>query len=251
MQFAPEGVIDIRNKSCLDNGLESKTIDLMVTDPPFGIGFGSEGSYNRNSTSVLSGYNEIQPEMYFDFTKQWLSEAKRILKKNGSIYIFSGWTNLSAILVALKQLGFTLVNDIIWQYNFGVFCRRRYVTSHYHILYACLDDNKREWYPQSDDTKAEYADSQDVWKIDREYWPGAIKTPTKLPRAVIEKILNRSSRPGDLICDFFSGSGQVAWASQAMGRNCIAFEIDPTIFAYSQRRFELGKYILFPSDLTQ
>lgn len=233
-------------------GIPSETVDLIVTDPPFAIDFRAHRTnYNRTAGRVLEGYNEIPKEEYYPFTLSWMREAYRVLKPSGSMYVFSGWNNLKDILNALDEIGFEVVNHIIWKYQFGVYTRRRFVTSHYHCLYVCKDDNLRVFYAESRfpaDARDEsggnmrYKDMEDVWVIPREYWNGDVKTPTKLPYALVEKILQYSSKEGDLVLDPFLGSGQVAVVAKAMGRRYLGFEIVPEYYQFALRRLEEGVY---------
>ena len=122
--------------------LPDNSIDLVIADPPFGINFNGKGTqYNRNSDLVINGYNEIK-DNYEEFTEKWISQIPRILKETASIFIFSGWTNLKDILNALDNTGLTTINHIIWKYQFGVFTRKKFVTSHYHILFAVKNPKK-------------------------------------------------------------------------------------------------------------
>ncbi len=130
--------------------IPSKTADIVITDPPFAIDFKAKReNYNRKSSRVLDGYNEIHGKEYLKFTYSWMSEAKRVLKDSGSMYIFSGWNYLKDILNALDELNFITVNHLIWKYQFGLVTSRKYVTSHYHCLFVCLDDKKRKFFPYS------------------------------------------------------------------------------------------------------
>ena len=137
----------IFNTDCI-NGMKKlpdNSIDLVITDPPFAIDFKAKRSnYNRKDSRVIEGYNEIKKADYFRFTLEWMSQAKRLLKDSGSLYIFSGWNNLKDILVSLDDLNLTTVNHIIWKYQLGVVTKRKYVSSHYHCLYACKNDKKRK-----------------------------------------------------------------------------------------------------------
>lgn len=215
--------------------LEPESVDLVITDPPFGINFGKhKGNYSRNNDLVLSGYVEIPQAEYLDFTRAWIKGVKRVLKPSGSMYIFSGWNNLRDILNVLHEEGFTLINHLIWQYPFGVRTERKFVTSHYHLLYVCLNDKQRTFHPYSRFAKdektagggsAHYRDKEDVWKIPKEYWRGKERTPTKLPGEIIRKILAYSSSPGDVILDPFMGSGQVAMIAREQGRQFVGFEV--------------------------
>ena len=219
--------------------IPENTVDLIVTDPPFAIDFKAKrNNYNRTQERVLEGYNEIPKDKYYEFTVNWMREAHRILKKSGSMYVFSGWTNLKDILNALDEVGFITVNHLIWKYQFGVFTKRKYVTSHYHILFVVKDEkeykfNKVEHYPE------------DVWIINREYWTGKIKTPTKLPVELVKKILLFSSDEGDLVFDPFLGSGTVAVVAKMLGRHYLGFEIVPEYYEFAKERIANVQMSLF------
>ena len=204
------------------------SVDLIVTDPPFAIDFRAQRlNYNRSGKNVLEGYKDIPEAEYGKFTSRWITEAHRVLAPGGSMYIFSGWNRLRDILEGIDNTGLTTVNHLIWKYQFGVFTTKKFVTSHYHILFVVKDPkhytfNKIDHYPE------------DVWIINREYWKGKKKTPTKLPSELVKKILSYSSNPGDLVLDPFLGSGTVAIVAQQEGRHFIGFEIVPEYYAFAQ-----------------
>lgn len=227
-------------------------IDLIITDPPFAIDFkATKQNYNRTASRVMQGYNEIKQKDYYDFTSRWMSQAFRILKESGSMYVFSGWNNLKDILNALDDAGFITINHIIWKYQFGVVTSKKYVTSHYHCIYVCKNPKKRRFYPYARFAKSEkaegggslhYRDKEDVWDIKREYWTGDQKTPTKLPAEIIKKILQYSSKEGDVVFDPFLGSGQVAVVSKMLKRKYAGFEIVKRYYAFAKKRLDENKY---------
>lgn len=232
--------------------LPNNSIDLILTDPPFAINFKAQRlNYHRIQEHVLRGYNEINPNEYLEFTCKWMNEAYRVLKESGSAFVFSGWNNLKDILIAADEIGFQTVNHIIWKYQFGVVCKRRFVTSHYHCLFLCKDDKKRKFFRDSRysaEARADnggslrYRDLEDVWYIKREYWHGDTKTPTKLPAELILKILQYTSEENDIVLDPFLGSGQVAVVSKHHGRRYIGFEIVEEYFCFAQERLDSGAY---------
>lgn len=244
----------IYNMDCIEGmkGIPDNSIDLVITDPPFAIDFKAKrNNYHRISARVLEGYNEIPKEEYYRFSLRWMKEVYRVLKESGSMYLFSGWNNLKDILIALDESGFITVNHIIWKYQFGVVTKRKFITSHYHCLYVCKNDEKRKFFPYSRYRKEEngndgrslhYKDKEDVWIINREYWTGGIKTPTKLPAELIKKILMYSSEEGDIVLDPFLGSGQVIIVSKMMKRQYIGFEIVKKYYEFVQKRLEENMY---------
>lgn len=228
--------------------MTAESVDLIITDPPFAIGFkGRRANYNRTPSRVMEGYQEISADKYYDFTISWMRQAYRLLKPSGSMYVFSGWNHLVDILQALDDTGFHTINHIIWKYQFGVVTRNRYVTSHYTIPYVCKDPSQRRFFPFSrfeKDAKdlsgrsLRYKDVEDVWTIPREYWRGSIKTPTKLPSEIIRKMLAYSSMPSDVVLDPFLGSGQVAVVAKAKGRRYCGFEIVNEYYQFAQSRLQ-------------
>ena len=246
----------IYNQDCIDGmkDIPDNKIDLVITDPPFAINFKSKkANYNRNASRVLSGYNEIESKNYYNFTYNWMNQINRVLKKSGSMYVFSGWNNLKDILTALDENGFITINHIIWKYQFGVVTSKKFVTSHYHCLYVCKNNNERKFFPYSrfdknakttDGKSLHYNDKEDVWNIKREYWTGDEKTPTKLPAEIIKKILEYSSEEKDVVFDPFLGSGQVAVVSKMLKRKYIGFEIVKEYYNFAKKRLEKNVYRL-------
>lgn len=244
----------IYNIDCVEGmkAIPKNKIDLIITDPPFAINFkAKKANYNRLSSRVMPGYNEIKTKDYYNFSFEWMSQAFRILKESGSMYVFSGWNNLKDILNALDDVGFITINHIIWKYQFGVVTKKKFVTSHYHCIYVCKDDKKRKFFPyvrfkKNSKTKEgrslHYKDKEDVWEIKREYWTGDEKPPTKLPAELIEKLLQYSSEKKDIILDPFLGSGQVAVLSKLMNRNFLGFEIVSDYYKFAKQRLDKNLY---------
>lgn len=233
--------IRVYNMDCIPGmaNLAPESVDLIIADPPFAIDFKAKRSnYNRKDSSVIDGYVEIKPENYKQFTLDWMIQAKRVLKSNGSMYIVSGWTHLNDILTAIESLGLTVVNHIIWQYQFGVYTTRRFVSSHYHILFVTKDDKTRPFFKDRrfQDTKSQYQDMQDVWKIPREYQRSEEKTPTKLPDELVRKMIQYSCPENGTILDPFLGSGTTAVVAKNLGYNMIGFEIVKEYYDYIMKR---------------
>lgn len=223
---------------------DDECVDLTVCDPPFGI---NEASFDKHykrkkSDLIIDGYVEA-PTDYYGFTYRWMTEAKRILKPNGSFYIISGWTNLKDILNVADILNLHLANHIIWRYNFGVYTRKKFVTAHYHVLYYLKSAKSKPTFNQycrfgpgykdADGKSLNYQDMEDVWAINKEYHQGKKKNKNKLPDALLDKILLYSSNEKDVVCDFFQGNFTTANSAVRLGRIPIGFELNREAYDYN------------------
>ena len=235
------------NEDCIKSMgiIPDESVDAVITDPPFAINFKAKrANYNRDESTVLEGYQEVAAAEYYDFTFKWMSECKRVLKESGSMMIVSGYNNMNDILTVIKELDLEFVNQIIWEFQFGVYTTKKFVASHYNIFYVCKNDKKRQFFNQIEDTKLSYNDRLSVWRIPREYWKGQKKTPTKLPRKLCEKMISYTTQKADTILDPFVGSGQVPFVAKDLGRNYIGYEIVKDYFDFANERVTTGKYLL-------
>jgi len=238
------------NADCVQGALEHLAdgcVDLIVTDPPYGIeGDKLHRHYNRRERFVVGKYVEVPARDYPRFTRAWITQAQRVLRPGGQLYVVSGYTNLYDVLAALRETSLYELNHIIWKYNFGVYTTRKYVSSHYHILYWAKPGPRRTFNLEArhalDESgaggSANYRDREDVWIINREYKPGRAKNKNELPAALLRKVIAYSSNPGDLVCDFFLGGGSAAAVAIAMSRRFVGFEISSQTFTGSLGRLK-------------
>lgn len=225
------------NEDCIEGArrhLKDGSVDLIITDPPYGIaGDTLHKHYNRNEEHVLEGYIEVPAAEYAEFSGKWIAEAARVLRPGGSLYIVSGYTHLRHVLNALAQTDLEEINHIIWKYNFGVYAKSKYISSHYHILYYVKPGGKPTFntfcrYADMEKTEGNgslnYRDREDVWIINREYKPGKVKNKNELPTQLLLRMIQYSSNPGDLVCDFFLGSFSTAKVAVGLNRRATGFE---------------------------
>ncbi len=226
-------------------------LDLVIADPPFNIGF-DKASHEYGSKEYKLYRDDMSGGEYMEFSARWIDACHAALAPKGSMYVVSGWTNLVHILSTIDTSPFHLLNHIVWRYTWGVYTKRRFVTSHYHVLLLVKDPkaytfNRLEKYQEDvwdetpdegdegDDDPCQEGEERweegDVWffpDYNRGNDPDRIKGhPCQLPVRLLRKMVLTSSNEGDLVGDVFSGSGGTILAARQTGRRVVGFEIDP------------------------
>lgn len=215
---------------CITNHLPDEIVDLGIYDPPFGIEEKSfdKKHYTRDESFVIDGYVEA-PKDYYKFSKDWISEAVRILKPNGSMYIVSGWSKSDIIGRVIRESNLFLINKIIWNFSFAVYASRKYPTAHYEIFYVKKKKKAKPTFNTDcrfETTKEQYADMRSVWRINKPNHPGKKKNKNKLPEELIKKMIQYSSNEGDVVCDFFMGNFTTKEVCNKLNRHSIGFEMN-------------------------
>lgn len=225
----------VYNQSCIDGMREhvkDNSVDQIFTDPPYGIdGDELDVHYHRDESNVVPGYIDVPLSQYAKFSQEWISECARVLRPGGSLYIVSGYTNLHHVLNALHSTELEEVNHIIAKYTFGVNATKKWVSSHYHILFwekPAKGKQKRTFnnsYKYTDN-KDSYNDRLSVQDMPRDYKPGQIKNKNQLSEDFIEKFIRYSSNRGDTVLDCFGGGLTTGRTALRWGRNFIGFELN-------------------------
>ena len=212
--------------------VKDNSIDLIFTDPPYGIkGDELDVHYHRDESNVVGGYIDVPLEQYAKFSTDWITECARVLRPGGSMYIVSGYTNLHHILNALHATGLEEINHIVAEYSFGVSTKNKFVSSHYHVLYWAKPGKGKlkrtfnsNW--KFTDQKDSYHDRLSVQKMPRDYKPGQIKNKNQLSEGFISKFILYSSNLGDTVLDCFGGGLTTGRTALRHGRKFIGFELN-------------------------
>ena len=218
---------------------KDRLFDLIIADPPFGISF-SKSSHEYGAKEYDLYKDDFTPDSYLDFSKKWIKSCYDALKPNGSLYIISGWTNLQYILNAVKKTDFHMLNHAIWHFSWGVYTKRRFVTSHYHIILLVKNKKENQFYKQK-----HYDEDVFYWKeYNRGNDPNRIKGhPCQLPIVLLKKLILTSSSKGDLVGDVFSGSGGTILASRMTDRDVIGFEIRKEYESIIKQKAKFGELL--------
>ncbi len=252
----------ISNCDCIEGmkALGDNCVDLIIADPPYNLS--NSGDWKWDNSVSLSGmggnwnitnedWDHMPLEDYFAFSFAWLSEAKRILKPTGSMWIFGTYHNIGVINVVCQILGVEIINEVIWYKKnaFPNLSGRRLTASHETILWVHSGGKKRSYYFDydyskdgefpGDGLKASGKQMRTVWDLSNNKKPEEIKYgkhPTQKPIKVLTRMIKLSSHYGDIMLTPFSGAGSECVAAKITGRHYIGFEIEKEYCKISEER---------------
>lgn len=229
----------VYNQDCISGmqqHVQDNTVDLIFTDPPYGIeGDSLDVLYHRDESNVVPGYIDVPFSQYAKFSQDWVTECARVLRPGGSLYIVSGYSNLHHVLNALHTTDLQEINHIIAKYSFGVSTKNKFVSSHYHVLFWAKPEkgkNKRTFNSnwKYTDQKDSYHDRLTVQDMPRDYKPGQVKNKNQLSEDFIKKFILYSSNRGDTVLDCFGGGLTTARTALRFGRKFIGFELNKNAY---------------------
>lgn len=252
--------------------MDPESVDLIYIDPPFNtgkeqarkqisveqdeegdrVGFGG----NRYQTTIIGerAYRD-HFDNYLSFLEPRLNAAYRVLKPSGSFYFHIDYREVHYCKILLDQIfgRESFLNEIIWAYDFGGRSKTRWPAKHDNILYYVKDPDNYTFNRDEVDRipymapglvgkkKAEQGKfPTDTW------WHTIVGTnshektgyPTQKPVGVLRRIVAASSNPGDLVLDFFAGSGSIGEVCLDLKRHFILVDNNPQAIAVMKKRFE-------------
>lgn len=252
----------IYNSDCIEGmkKLPTDCVDLIIADPPYNLS--KSGDWKWDNSVSLSGmggnwnitnqnWDNMSLEDYFNFSLAWLSEAKRILKSTGSMWIFGTYHNIGIINIVCQILGIEIINEVIWYKKnaFPNLSGRRLTASHETILWVHSGEKKRNYYFNydyskngdfpGDELKSFGKQMRTVWDLSNNKKPEELKYgkhPTQKPIKILTRMIELSSKSGDIMLTPFSGAGSECVAAKKTGRHYIGFEIEKEYCKISEER---------------
>ena len=238
------------------------SVDLIIADPPYNLSKGGEWKWDNstdlkgmggNWNKVMQDWDNFTLDSYMHFTREWLSEAKRILKPTGSMWIFGTYHNIGVVNVICQLLEIEVINEVIWYKRnaFPNLAGRRLTASHETILWCNKGTKKREYYFDYeyskngdfdyDNLKSPGKQMRTVWDISNNKTRNELaygKHPTQKPIRILERMIKLASKANDIILTPFAGSGSECVAAKMTGRRYIGIEIDNSFCDLANKRLE-------------
>jgi len=252
---------DFKNKIINGDSLEElkkiprETFDLIFADPPYNLQL--KGELTRPDRSKVSAVNDKWDQFenfkkYDEFTYEWLNECKRILKKDGAIWVIGSYHNIFRVGTLIQNLGFWILNDVIWNKNNPMpnFRGTRFTNAHETLIWASKSEKSKYTFNyQSLKCLNDDLQMRSNWSLpicsgsERLKKNGKKIHSTQKPESLLHRILLATSNKNDLVLDPFLGSGTSAAVAKKLGRNYFGIEKEKNYFKAAEERLKATKPI--------
>ncbi len=223
-------MITIKQGDCLElmKEIPDKSIDLILTDPPYGMNF--QSNFRKEK------YKKINNDENLLWIDDFLKESYRVLKDNTCIYIFCSWHNVDIFKKNIEKY-FKIKNIIIWVKNNTSMgdLKGSYAPKYEMVIFAHKGRRLMNGFRYPDVIEAKRTNNK--------------LHPTQKPIELLEKFIMASSNENDIVLDPFTGSGSTGVACINTNRNFIGFELDEKYFEIAKERLGLNKITEWEDDL--
>ena len=230
--------------------LPDACVDVVFADPPYNLQL--EGALTRPDQSLVDAVDDDWDKFasfadYDAFTRAWLLAVRRVMKPDATLWVIGSYHNIFRVGAALQDLGFWLLNDVVWRKANPMpnFRGRRFTNAHETMIWASRSAAAKSYTFNYDALKAGNEDLQvrSDWFIPlctgAERLKGADGRkvhPTQKPEALLARVLLASSHVGDVVLDPFFGSGTTGAVARRLGRRFIGIERDADYAAAARAR---------------
>ena len=233
------------------NEMEENSVDLIFADPPYNLQLGDALTRpdNSNVNGVYEEWDSFESMAAYDeYTRNWMTAARRVLKEDGALWVIGSYHNIFRVGHILQDLGFWILNDIIWNKVNPMpnFKGTRFTNAHETLIWASKNPNSKYTF-NYEAMKALNEDTQmrSDWSIPLCTGKERLKDaqgeklhPTQKPEALLYRVIMSSTKVGDLVLDPFFGTGTTGAVAKKLGRNFIGIEKDATYAAGAKVRID-------------
>jgi len=220
--------------------LPAASVHCVFADPPYNLQL--RGELRRPDDSLVDGVDDDWDRFsdfaaYDAFTREWLGECRRLLRKDGTLWVIGSYHNIFRIGAILQEMDFWLLNDVVWRKANPMpnFRGRRFTNAHETLIWAARGRDSRHRF----NYQAMKALNDDVQMRSDWFLPlctgaerlrnehGLKLHPTQKPEALLHRVLLASTAPGDIVLDPFLGTGTTAVVARRLHRHYIGIERHP------------------------
>jgi modification methylase len=230
--------------------LPAASVDLIFADPPYNLQL--QGELKRPDDSYVDAVDDAWDRFasfssYDDFTRAWLTSCRRVMKPSATLWVIGSYHNIFRVGAVLQDLGFWILNDVIWRKSNPMpnFRGRRFTNAHETLIWATRDGGERGYTFNYEALKAGNDDVQmrSDWFIPLCTGEERLKGrdgkklhPTQKPEALLARIILAASQPDDLVLDPFCGTGTTGAVARRLRRRFIGIEREAEYATAAERR---------------
>ena len=230
--------------------LAAESVDLVFADPPYNLQL--RGDLKRPDDSPVDAVDDAWDKFssfaaYDDFTRAWLLACRRLMKPAATLWVIGSYHNIFRVGSVLQDLGFWILNDVIWRKSNPMpnFRGRRFTTAHETLIWAARGPAAKAYTFNYEALKAGNEDVQvrSDWTLPLCTGEERLKNaegrklhPTQKPETLLARVIMSSSRPDDLVLDPFCGTGTTGAVASRLRRRFIGIEREGDYAAAAERR---------------
>jgi modification methylase len=232
--------------------LPDACVDMIFADPPYNLQLG--GDLNRPDGShvdaVTDDWDKFDDFAAYDrFTRAWLTEARRVLKRDGSLWVIGSYHNIFRVGAAMQDMGFWLLNDIVWRKANPMpnFRGTRFTNAHETLIWASTGEKARYTFNyRAMKTLNDELQMRSDWVLpicggpERLRKEGTKVHPTQKPEALLYRVILATTNTGDVVLDPFFGTGTTGAVAKRLGRNWIGCEREAAYRQAAMERIEMA-----------
>ncbi|QGM46921.1 site-specific DNA-methyltransferase [Methylocystis heyeri] len=232
--------------------LAPESVDLVFADPPYNLQLANK--LTRPDQSVVDAVDDDWDKFdsfndYDAFTREWLAAVRRVMKPQATVFVIGSYHNIFRVGAIMQDLGFWILNDIVWRKNNPMpnFRGRRFTNAHETMIWAARDSGAKHYTFNYEALKAANEDCQmrSDWLLpictgnERLKDEAGRKThPTQKPESLLARIILAASNPGDLVLDPFFGSGTTGAVAKRLRRDYLGIEREAAYAEAAQARIQ-------------
>jgi modification methylase len=220
--------------------LPTASVHCVFADPPYNLQL--RGELRRPDDSLVDGVDDDWDRFddfaaYDAFTHEWLSECRRLMRKDATIWVIGSYHNIFRIGAIMQELGFWILNDVIWRKSNPMpnFKGRRFTNAHETLIWAARGkDSRYRFNYQAMKALNDDIQMRSDWFLPLCTGPERLRNehglklhPTQKPESLLHRILLASTGQGDIVLDPFLGTGTTAAVARRLSRHYIGIERHP------------------------
>jgi modification methylase len=232
--------------------IPTASVDMVFADPPYNLQLG--GDLNRPDGSHVDAVTDHWDQFdsfaaYDKFTREWLTEARRVLKPNGSLWVIGSYHNIFRVGAMLQDMGFWILNDIVWRKANPMpnFKGTRFTNAHETLIWASTGEKAKYTFNyRAMKTLNDELQMRSDWVLpicggqERIKKGGTKAHPTQKPEALLYRVMLATTNKGDVVLDPFFGTGTTGAVAKRLGREWIGCERESTYREVALERIEMA-----------